>query len=83
MKFNTRRSVDKMDREEPFTMKAMSPYFTSCPSRMKTSISRFGDAEFQKKCLGKMKDVAEDGRTVIFVSHDIGVLVLESFGISP
>ena len=28
-----------------------------------------GDAEFQKKCLGKMKDVAGDGRTVIFVSH--------------
>lgn len=33
-----------------------------------------GDAEFQKKCLGKMKDVAEDGRTVIFVSHDIGAV---------
>jgi lipopolysaccharide transport system ATP-binding protein len=29
-----------------------------------------GDAEFQKKCLGKMKDVSEkDGRTVLFVSH--------------
>ena len=30
-----------------------------------------GDAEFQKKCMGKMKDVAEQGRTVIFVSHQI------------
>jgi lipopolysaccharide transport system ATP-binding protein len=30
-----------------------------------------GDAEFQKKCLGKMSDVAQKGRTVLFVSHDI------------
>lgn len=31
-----------------------------------------GDAEFQKKCLGKMKDVSsKDGRTVLFVSHSI------------
>jgi lipopolysaccharide transport system ATP-binding protein len=28
-----------------------------------------GDAEFQKKCLGKMKDVSGQGRTVLFVSH--------------
>ena len=28
-----------------------------------------GDAEFQRKCLGKMKDVARGGRTVLFVSH--------------
>ncbi len=31
-----------------------------------------GDAEFQKKCLGKMQDVAESGRTVLFVSHNLG-----------
>jgi lipopolysaccharide transport system ATP-binding protein len=32
-----------------------------------------GDAEFQKKCLGKMKDVSvNDGRTVLFVSHNMG-----------
>ena len=31
-----------------------------------------GDAEFQNKCLGKMKDVAGHGRTVIFVSHNMG-----------
>lgn len=30
-----------------------------------------GDAEFQKKCLGKMKDVAGQGRTVLFVSHNL------------
>jgi len=30
-----------------------------------------GDAEFQKKCLGKMGKVAEEGRTVFFVSHNL------------
>jgi lipopolysaccharide transport system ATP-binding protein len=30
-----------------------------------------GDAEFQKKCLGKMGEVARGGRTVLFVSHDL------------
>ncbi len=30
-----------------------------------------GDAGFQKKCLGKMGDVAKGGRTVLFVSHDM------------
>jgi len=30
-----------------------------------------GDAEFQKKCLGKMEDVARHGRTVLFVSHQM------------
>ena len=30
-----------------------------------------GDAQFQKKCLGKMEDVGKDGRTVVFVSHQI------------
>ena len=30
-----------------------------------------GDAEFQKKCIGKMKDVAGGGRTVLFVSHNM------------
>lgn len=34
-----------------------------------------GDAEFQKKCLGKMKDVSEnDGRTVLFVSHNMSAM---------
>jgi lipopolysaccharide transport system ATP-binding protein len=30
-----------------------------------------GDAQFQKRCLGKMGDVAKDGRTVLFVSHNM------------
>lgn len=30
-----------------------------------------GDASFQKKCLGKMSDVAHEGRTVLFVSHNL------------
>ncbi len=30
-----------------------------------------GDAEFQKKCLGKMREVARGGRTVLFVSHNV------------
>lgn len=30
-----------------------------------------GDVEFQKKCIGKMKDVAGKGRTVLFVSHNM------------
>lgn len=31
-----------------------------------------GDADFQKKCLGKMNEVSRTGRTVIFVSHQMG-----------
>ncbi|MGL4514096.1 MAG: ABC transporter ATP-binding protein [Lacipirellulaceae bacterium] len=34
-----------------------------------------GDAEFQKKCLGKMQDVAQSGRTVLFVSHNMGAVL--------
>ena len=30
-----------------------------------------GDAEFQRKCLGKMKDISGSGRTIIFVSHNM------------
>jgi len=33
-----------------------------------------GDAEFQKKCLGKMSDVAGEGRTVLFVSHNMAAV---------
>ncbi len=33
-----------------------------------------GDAEFQKKCLGKMSEVARGGRTVLFVSHNMGAI---------
>jgi len=34
-----------------------------------------GDAEFQRKCLGKMSDVAQEGRTVLFVSHDMSSIL--------
>ncbi len=33
-----------------------------------------GDVGFQKKCLGKMGDVAKEGRTVLFVSHNMGAI---------
>jgi ABC-type polysaccharide/polyol phosphate transport system ATPase subunit len=33
-----------------------------------------GDAEFQRKCLGKMSDLRGEGRTVMFVSHDLGAI---------
>ena len=33
-----------------------------------------GDALFQKKCLGKIEDVSRDGRTVIFVSHNMATI---------
>lgn len=33
-----------------------------------------GDAEFQRKCLGKMSDVASEGRTVMFVSHNMSAI---------
>ncbi|MEA2904187.1 MAG: lipopolysaccharide transport system ATP-binding protein [Alphaproteobacteria bacterium] len=33
-----------------------------------------GDAEFQRKCLGKMSEAAQGGRTVLFVSHNMGAI---------
>ena len=33
-----------------------------------------GDAAFQKKCLGKMEDVGKEGRTVLFVSHNMAAI---------
>jgi lipopolysaccharide transport system ATP-binding protein len=33
-----------------------------------------GDADFQRKCLGKMGDVAQSGRTVLFVSHNMSAI---------
>jgi lipopolysaccharide transport system ATP-binding protein len=35
-----------------------------------------GDAQFQKKCLGKMSEVAKEGRTVLFVSHNMAAVNL-------
>lgn len=34
-----------------------------------------GDADFQRKCLGKMNDVANEGRTVLFVSHNMSAIL--------
>lgn len=34
-----------------------------------------GDAEFQSKCLGKMDNITREGRTVLFVSHNMGALM--------
>lgn len=31
-----------------------------------------GDARFQKKCIGKMEEVAKEGRTILFVTHNMG-----------
>jgi lipopolysaccharide transport system ATP-binding protein len=33
-----------------------------------------GDAAFQKKCMGKMSDISHEGRTVLFVSHNMGAI---------
>lgn len=33
-----------------------------------------GDAAFQRKCLGKMEDISREGRTVLFVSHQLGAI---------
>jgi lipopolysaccharide transport system ATP-binding protein len=33
-----------------------------------------GDADFQKKCLGKMNDLGREGRTLVFVSHNLGAV---------
>lgn len=33
-----------------------------------------GDVQFQKKCLGKMEEVGKEGRTVLFVSHNMGTI---------
>ena len=33
-----------------------------------------GDVEFQKKCLGKMNQISEGGRTILFVSHNMGAI---------
>ena len=33
-----------------------------------------GDAEFQKKCMGKMEDVSKSGRTILFVSHQLSAI---------
>lgn len=54
---------------------AIRPLTLTCPLEPEIlvvdEVLAVGDAAFQKKCLGKMGDVAKDGRTVLFVSHNM------------
>ena len=34
-----------------------------------------GDVQFQKKCLGKMEEIGREGRTILFVSHNMGAML--------
>ena len=42
-----------------------------------------GDQKFQKKCLGKMREVGRSGRTVLFVSHNIAALEVALRAVHP
>jgi lipopolysaccharide transport system ATP-binding protein len=45
-----------------------------CEILLMDEVLAVGDATFQKKCLGKMGDVAKEGRTVVFVSHNMAAI---------
>lgn len=45
-----------------------------CEILLVDEVLAVGDAEFQKKCLGKMGDVARGGKTVLFVSHQLAAV---------
>jgi ABC-type polysaccharide/polyol phosphate transport system ATPase subunit len=45
-----------------------------CDVLVVDEILAVGDAEFRRKCLGTMSDLGREGRTVIFVSHDLGAV---------
>jgi len=47
-----------------------------CEIMVVDEVLAVGDSEFQNKCLGKMKDVATSGRTVLFVSHNMQAVSL-------
>ncbi|MBK9174799.1 MAG: hypothetical protein IPM46_00375 [Flavobacteriales bacterium] len=40
-------------------------------SRCVDEVLAVGDAEFQRKCIGSMREVASSGRTILFVSHNL------------
>ena len=46
----------------------------ACEILIVDEVLAVGDAEFQKKCLGRMKDMQGDGRTVLFVSHQMSMI---------
>ncbi len=52
----------------------LSPHILSRKILVVDEVLAVGDAEFQKRCLGKMEDVTNEGRTVLFVSHNMGVI---------
>lgn len=43
-----------------------------CNTLIVDEVLAVGDADFQKKCIGKMRDVSSDGRTILLVSHNMG-----------
>jgi lipopolysaccharide transport system ATP-binding protein len=73
---------------EKFLDTALKHYSSGMQLRLAFSVAAFlepeiliidevlavGDAEFQKKCLGKMEDVSKSGRTILFVSHQLGMV---------
>ncbi|MBB3204279.1 lipopolysaccharide transport system ATP-binding protein [Rhodopirellula rubra] len=46
--------------------------YLECEILVVDEVLAVGDAEFQRKCIGRMQDVAHSGRTVLFVSHNMG-----------
>ncbi len=46
--------------------------YLECEILVIDEVLAVGDMEFQRKCIGRMRDVAESGRTVLFVSHNMG-----------
>ena len=73
---------------EKFLDTALKHYSSGMQLRLAFSVAAFlepeilvidevlavGDAEFQKKCLGKMEDVSKSGRTILFVSHNLAAV---------
>jgi lipopolysaccharide transport system ATP-binding protein len=73
---------------EKFLDTALKHYSSGMQLRLAFSVAAFldpeilvidevlavGDAEFQKKCLGKMEDVTKSGRTILFVSHNLAAV---------
>ena len=57
-----------------FDSPSPSPPFLEPEILVVDEVLAVGDAEFQKKCLGKMEDVSRSGRTILFVSHNLGAI---------
>jgi ABC-2 type transport system ATP-binding protein/lipopolysaccharide transport system ATP-binding protein len=73
---------------EPFLETPLKRYSSGMQLRLAFAVAAFlepelmlvdeilavGDAEFQRRCMSRMRTLGEDGRTVIFVSHDMGAV---------